>query len=133
MWRGLVVKAEYAVPFVQGMTECRVIERFEGGFIREVLLRGATMRERITFTPDVEVYFERVDPADGSWITNILSDSERGPILTFTFAMTFPGLAAGSHEEGRRGEEIKVNYISAVRATIDEVRRRAQSGEVDAN
>ncbi|QWW72544.1 SRPBCC family protein [Rhizobium sp. WYJ-E13] len=130
MWQGLVSKAEYAVPFVPAMEDCRIIERFEGGFIREIKLRGTVMRERIVFTPDVEVYFERIDPADGGWITNVISESEKGLLLTFTFALTFPGVAAGSAEEKKRGEEVKASYIVAIQGTIDETRRRVQSGEI---
>lgn len=131
VWQGLVMKAEYAVPFVPGMTECHILERFEGGFMRQIALRGEIIRERITLTPEVEVLFERVQPNDGSWITNVLSDSEKGLLLTFTFAVNFPGAAAGSEEEKRRGEGIKESYTSAVRSTIDEVRRRVQSGEIN--
>ncbi len=40
VWAGLVMKAENAVPFVPGMQECAVAERFEGGFIRNVLING---------------------------------------------------------------------------------------------
>ena len=58
------MKAEYAVPFVPAMKECRILERFDDGFLREVHLRGSVMRERIVFhRPEVEVYFERI-PAE---------------------------------------------------------------------
>jgi hypothetical protein len=50
MWRGLVSKAEYAVPFVPGMTECRVTARLPDGFLREVAIRDVRMVERITLT-----------------------------------------------------------------------------------
>ncbi len=59
------------------------------------------MRERVMFAPETEVYFERVDPPDGGWISNVTSDSDRGLLLTFTFAQTFPGVAPGSDEEQR--------------------------------
>jgi hypothetical protein len=133
MWQGLVSKAEYAVPFVPAMEDCRVIERFNDGFIREIKLRGTTMRERIIFTPDVEVYFERVDPVNGGWITNVISESDGGLLLTFTFALVFPGVEAGSADEKARGEEVKQSYIKAITATIDETRRRVDAGEIDAS
>lgn len=123
MWKGLVRKAEYAVPFVPEMTDCRILERFDGGFLRQIRLRGTIMRERIMFTPDVEVYFERVDPADSGWITNVMSESNRGLLLTFTFALTFPGTAEGSEQERQRGAGVKDSYIVAIEATIAETRR----------
>lgn len=128
MWKGLVMKAEDAAPFVPAMKECRILERYDDGFLREVHLRGVVMRERIVFTPDVEVYFERVDPPDGGWITNVLSDSDRGLMLTFTFGLTFPGVVAGSAEERRRGDAVKESYVAAIAATLAETRRRVREG-----
>ncbi len=128
MWKGLVMKAEYAVPFVPAMKDCRILERFDNGFLREVDLRGRVMRERIVFTPDVEVYFERVDPSNGGWITNVISESNRGLLLTFTFALTFPGIDEGSEEERQRGDAVKESYIAAISATLAETRRRAREG-----
>ena len=86
------------------------------------------MRERIVFTPDVEVYFERVDPSNGGWITNVISESNRGLLLTFTFALTFPGVGEGSEEERQRGDAVKESYIAAISATLTETRRRAREG-----
>jgi len=128
MWKGLVQKAEYAVPFVPAMDDCRILERFEGGFTREIKLRGTVMRERIEFTPDIEVYFERIDPVDGGWITNVMSDSSRGLLLTFTFALNFPGTAAGSEKERNLGDQVRASYVTAIEATIAETRRRVQQG-----
>jgi hypothetical protein len=130
LWKGLVMKAEYAVPFVPAMEDCRIIERFDDGFLREVHLRGVVMRERIIFTPDVEVYFERVEPPNGGWITNVISESERGLLLTFTFALTFPGIPEGSDEERRRGDAVKESYVAAIAATLAETRRRVRDGVI---
>ena len=130
MWKGLVQKAEYAVPFVPAMEDCRVLERFDDGFIREIHLRGTVMRERIVFTPDVQVHFTRIDPADGGWIANVMSESDRGLLLTFIFALTFPGVAAGSSEERRLGGQVKASYVEAITATIAETRRRVKEGVV---
>jgi hypothetical protein len=130
MWKGLVQKAEYAVPFVPAMKACEVIERFDDGFIRQITLRGMTVRERITFTPDVQVLFQRIESADIGWITNVLSDSERGLLLTFTFALCFEGVVTGSDEERRKGEEVRESYVEAIAATITETRRRVSAGEI---
>jgi hypothetical protein len=35
VWRGLVMKAENAVPFVPAMTRCEVVERRENQLVRE--------------------------------------------------------------------------------------------------
>jgi hypothetical protein len=76
----------------------------------------------------VKVRFERIEAQgfDG-WIDNVMSDSEQGLQLTFTFSVGFPGLAHGSAEERTAGEKVKESYFEAVRNTIDETRRRAAS------
>jgi hypothetical protein len=124
MWRGLVMKAENALPFVHAMESCRVLETYPDGFLREIKLRGVMMKERITFTPPVEVYFERIDAQgyDG-WITNVLSEGPGGLMLTFTFAVGFPGAAPGSQEEREQGDAVRESYASAVESTLAATRR----------
>ncbi len=131
VWRGLVMKAENAVPFVPGMQACKVIERYPDGLLREIALGGARFKEKITFTPPVQVLFERIDTAEhAGWITNIISESERGLILTFTFSVNFPGVSPGSEAEKQRGAEMKSSYVKAVAATLKEVRRLAAAGQL---
>jgi hypothetical protein len=131
MWQGLVMKAENALPFVHAMEACRVLERYPDGFLREIKLRGVSMKERITFTPPVEVYFERVDAQgyDG-WIANVLSDGPSGLILTFTFAVGFPDTLPGSPEEKQKGDAVRESYASAVASTLDATRRLASEGRL---
>ncbi len=76
------------------------------------------------------MYFERIDPADGGWITNLLSEFGDELVLTFTFALTFPGAAPGSDEEQRRGDEVKQSYVEAISVTFRETRRRVAAGEI---
>jgi hypothetical protein len=131
VWRGLVMKAENALPFVAAMEECRIVERYPDGFLREIKLRGVVMRERITFTPPVEVYFERVDAQgyDG-WITNLISDGPQGPLLTFTFAVGFPGAPPGSEIEQKMGDAVRDSYVSAITSTLDAVRRLVRENKL---
>jgi Domain of unknown function (DUF1857) len=77
--------------FVPEMRDCRILKRYWDGLLREIDIRGNVMRERVVFAPETEVYFERVYPPDGGWTTNVISDSNRGLMLTFTFAQTLPG------------------------------------------
>jgi len=131
VWRGLVMKAENAVSFVHAMEHCRVLERYDDGFLREIVLRGVRMTERITLTPPVEILFERVEAQgfDG-WVSNLISESERGLLLTFTFAVGFPGVAPNSAEERRRGDVVRANYLSAVDTTLVAVRLMAANGQI---
>ena len=131
VWRGLVMKAEDAVPFVPGMESCTIIERYDDGFLREVVLRGDRFRERITLTKPVQVHFQRVDTTDhAGWITNVISEGAMGLLLTFTFATNFPGVTPGSPEEVTAGAAMKASYIGAVTATLATVRRLAGEGKL---
>jgi hypothetical protein len=123
LWTALQMKAENPVGFVPGMESCTVTERYENGFLREAVLRGKPLVERITYTAPVVVHFERKS-SDG-WITNTISESERGLLLTFCFSVAFPNVIAGSHEEQEFGLSMSKNYMKAVETTLGEARRRA--------
>jgi hypothetical protein len=114
VWAGLVMKAENAVPFVPGMQECAIVERFDGGFTRRILINGRHMMERITLTPEAQVLFERVDAAgnaSGGWIANVLSEGEEGLLLTFVLNV--------ASEPGR---DLKTQYTAAIAATLKATR-----------
>jgi Acetylaranotin biosynthesis cluster protein L len=124
VWRGLVMKAENAVLFVPRMQSCTVIERWSDGLLREVVNDSHRFREKITFTPPVEVLFERVGTADNAgWITNVISESEHGLLLTFTFSVNLPGTTPGGAEERAKGETMRETYVGAVKATLARVRQ----------
>ena len=131
VWRGLMMKAENAVLFVPRMQSCTVLERWADGLLREVVNDGNRFREKITFTPPVEVLFERVDTADNAgWITNVISESEHGLLLTFTFAVNLPGVAPGTPEERKKGETMRESYVGAVKATLVRVRQLVSEGKL---
>lgn len=132
IWRGLVMKAENAVPFVPGMTRCQIVERLnETSFWRKVEYRGETFAEKVTLTEPVEVLFEReTETLNAGWITNVLSDHDDGVVLTFTFAVSFPGKAAGSPEERAAGNDMRGAYSAAVSATLAAVRALVVRGEI---
>lgn len=134
VWRGLVMKAENALPFVPAMQECRVIERFPGGLVRTILARGERLTERVTFTPQVQVRFDRTDHAGrpAGWIENVLSDGERGLLLTFVLNIILPGVEPGSDEEQRRGASIRQSYVEAIEATLRMTRTLARDGALAA-
>jgi hypothetical protein len=109
VWGGLVMKAENSVPFVRGMDECMIAERFDGGFIRKILINGRRWTERVTLTPQAQVVFERIDDHGKAlgWIANILSEDENGLLLTFVLNVASPD-----------DRDLKQTYISAIAATL---------------
>jgi hypothetical protein len=106
------------------MKSCVIVERHDQGFLREVVNGGDRFREEITLTSQVEVLFERVDTvANAGWITNVISDSDDGLLLTFTFAVNIPGTEPGTPAERTRGEAMRENYVGAVKSTLARVRQ----------
>ncbi len=123
IWRGLVMKAENALAFVPAMQTCDVLSRTDCGLLREITIGGQRFKERVTFTPPIEVLFERIDTTtNAGWITNVISESDYGLLLTFTFGLTFPDVTAGSAAEQQRGDAVKADYFGAVAATLRTVR-----------
>ena len=128
IWRGLEMKAENALPFVPGMSKCEVVERHDNIILRDVTFAGSSHRERITLHAPVQVHFERV--GENGFIENTISDSERGLLLSFTFALDFPGTEPGSVEETAKGDGMRGAYIGAVGATIARVRQMVADKEI---
>jgi hypothetical protein len=130
VWRGLVMKAENALPFVPAMQECTVTSRSENALVRNVMTRDERFTERVTFTPQVQVLFDRTDGAgrDAGWIANVLSEGERGLLLTFVLNVVIADVEPGSPEERRRGEVIKASYVEAIATTVQMMRTLAREG-----
>lgn len=128
VWRGLEMKAENAIPFVNGMSQCDVLERKDNTITRVVTFKGSQHKELITLFKPVKVQFERMDGT--GWIDNTLSESENGLILAFTFGVTFPGIAEGTDAERTQGDTMRGAYVGAVEATLSRVRQMVRDGEL---
>lgn len=128
VWKGLEMKAENALPFVNGMTQCDVLERKDNTILREVTFMGGQSQEFITLHAPVKVQFERTDGT--GWIDNTISDSDNGLLLSFTFGINFPGIADGSPEEKEKGDGMRGAYVGAVAATLKQVRQMVSDGEL---
>lgn len=133
IWRGLVMKAENPVPFLDAMSACAVIERGDDWLLRDFTLRGEDMQERVTFEPEERVTFVRTrSSAMGTVMNEIvqLDDGEMG--LRFTFSLDVDGVEDGSPEEAEFAERMSKSYFQGVESTLAEIRRRVVSGEMDA-
>jgi hypothetical protein len=128
LWRGLEMKAENALPFVPGMAKCELVERKGNIIVRDVEFAGNSHRERITLHKPVLVHFERV--GEDGFIENTISDSAHGLMLSFTFALKFPGAEEGSTEEQQAGDHMRHAYINAVGATLERVRKMVVDHEL---
>ncbi len=131
VWQGLVMKAEDAVVFVPVIEYCQVLERYPDGLLREISIAGNKIKEKITLTPFVQVHFERVETLDDAgWISNTISESENGLMLSFTFAVNFKGMAAGSEQERQQGEKMKETYRAAIESTLKKIREMVEQNKI---
>jgi Domain of unknown function (DUF1857) len=127
VWRGLVMKAENPLPFVPVISSCKVIERRPDGLIREIVDKGDTIREVVTFYPQRMVKFERTSGRVlGTILNEIIEDADGDLALKFTFTLTIENVAAGSAAERDFAAQMEDGYLMAVRATLDAMRKLAR-------
>jgi hypothetical protein len=131
VWRGLVMKADNALPFVPAMTHCKVLHReSDTVFVREIEFRGERCRERITLTPEQRVKFERLDGSVLGTILNLIEEDEQGLGLRFSFRLELAGVAPGSQQETDYAKVVEKDYLKAVDATLAAIRK--MKGDRDA-
>lgn len=125
VWKGLVMKADNALPFVPGMAKCDVIERTANGLVRDIVFRGEDAREKITFYPEEKVVFLRLSGnADGFIVNEVLGDA--GDLrLRFSFALQLANAPSGSAKEHEFREVMERDYLKAVDATLGAIRKMA--------
>ncbi|HEX5569049.1 MAG TPA: SRPBCC family protein [Streptomyces sp.] len=79
VWEGLVHKAEHPSPYVPAVTACKVLERHEDGFLREITVRDEVLvQERVTFLPEERVVFRPVNDPCIEEIVNAIGEDEHG-------------------------------------------------------
>ena len=131
VWNGLLLKANDALPFVPQMESCHVVERGPGWLVRDILLKGVPLRERVTFEPEQRVVFERIRGAETGRIENVIETGADGELgLRFSFALGHEDLEPGSAAETEHFAPMRGMYEGAVASTLAAVRRTA-SGQGD--
>jgi hypothetical protein len=123
IWKGLVMKADNALPFVPGMAKCDVVERTANGLIRDIVFRGEDAREKITFYPEEKVVFLRLSGnADGFIVNEVLGESD-DLRLRFSFALQLVDAPSESAKEQEFREVMERDYVKAVDATLAAIRQ----------
>lgn len=129
VWAGLLLKANNALPYVPQMQKCEVVEQGAGWLVRDIVLKGVAMRERVTFEPERRVIFERIGGPEPGRIENTIGVDAGGALtLTFSFSLSKQGLASGSKEERDHFAPMEGMYFGAVASTLDAVRKTAREG-----
>ncbi|WP_433201686.1 SRPBCC family protein [Nocardia sp. CA-107356] len=127
VWQGLVMKANNALPFVPAMTHCHVTARLDDEtFEREIELFGDRYSERISLQPQRRVVFTRLSGPVLGTIANDIEEDEGALFLRFSFALVLEGAQSSSAEESAYADETATQYVAAVGATLDAMRRVAR-------
>ena len=128
VWDGLVLKANNALPFVPAMTYCEVTQRHSDTvFDRDIDFRGQRFTERITLEAPHRVTFTRIAGPVLGTIANEVIDGQDGLALRFSFALVVLGVAGGSAEEQAYADSMTGDYLKAVAATLNAMRRLAEA------
>lgn len=123
IWKGLVMKATNALPFVPGMEKCDVIARTDHGLLRDILFRGADARERVTFHPERKIVFVRESGNVDGFIVNEIIGEADDLRLRFSFAFQLVDSASESPEENEYRAVMERDYVQAVDATLGAIRK----------
>ena len=129
VWDGLVLKANNALPFVPAMTYCEVTKRHSDTvFDRDIDFRGQRFTERITLEAPYRVTFTRIaGPVLGTIANEVESTDDGDLALRFSFALVVHGVAGGSAEEQAYADSMTGDYLQAVAATLNAMRRLAEA------
>jgi hypothetical protein len=128
VWDGLVLKAENALPFVPAMTYCEVTQRHgDTVFDRDIDFRGQRFTERITLEAPHRVTFTRIAGPVLGTIANEIQGAGDDLQLRFSFALVVADVEGGSAEEKAYAESMTGDYLKAVEATLNAMRRLAEA------
>ncbi|MFJ8026188.1 SRPBCC family protein [Streptomyces sp. NPDC096311] len=126
VWEGLVLKADNALPFVPAMSDCKVVERYgEARFDRDIRIRGDAFRERITLEEPHRVVFTRLSGPILGTIANEIEGEGDDIRLRFSFALVLTGTPGNSEAEEQYAKTMTGDYIQALTATLNAMRRIA--------
>ncbi|QCP48829.1 DUF1857 family protein [Trinickia violacea] len=120
LWEGLVLRAEQPQLFVMGLDSCTILSRTDSTLERELHYGHATVRDRVTLTPQESVRYDILATeahVGGSLTMTIEQPDDLQLFLRFEYRTTLP---AADTEDARQTQEI---VKSAYReADIDTVR-----------
>ena len=126
VWKGLVLKANNALPFVPSMTFCEVVQRHSDTvFDRDIDFRGQRFTERITLEAPHRVVFTRIAGPVLGTIANEIEGPDDDLRLRFSFALVVSGVEGGSAGERDYADSMTGDYLKAVEATLNAMRRMA--------
>jgi hypothetical protein len=95
-------------------------------FDRDIEFRGQQFRERITLEEPHRVVFTRISGPVLGTIANEIEGPDDALQLRFSFALVVAGVQGGSQAEREYAEGMTKDYLKAVAATLNAMRRIAR-------
>ena len=109
------------------MTQCEIVERHgPTSFDRDIEFRGQRFRERVTLEEPHRVVFTRLSGPVLGTIANEIEGPDDDLRLRFSFALVVAGVEGGSATEREYADGMTGDYLKAVAATLDAMRRIAR-------
>lgn len=131
VWQALLWKAEFAHLFVKPITECNILERFDDGFLREIVHEDTQGREilyeRIFLDDMKSVRFLRLNGSVGGEIVNTIS-TEPELSLDFSFTLALSGETHASPKELQYRADFLAGYVIAAESTLEAAREAVRTG-----
>jgi hypothetical protein len=110
LWEGLVLRAEQPQLFVIGLDSCSILSRTDSTMERELHYGQATVRDRVTLTPQQSVRYDISATADyvgGSLTMTIEQPDELQLFLRFEYKTSLPSAEEKNGDpDARQTEEI---------------------------
>jgi hypothetical protein len=125
LWESLLAKAEEPTSYVPAITECRMVERYDDGFLREAIRNGEKLVQRVRPEPQHRIVFEHICDPDVASITNIIgTDADGGTTFTIETAFTEEG-AARALRDGEFLRSTAEYFTSTIEAIVRVLRTMA--------
>lgn len=127
LWEGLVLRAEQPQLFVIGLDSCTILSREGNTLERELHYGHATVRDRVTLTPNENVRYDILATAEyvgGSLTMTIEQPDELQLFLRFEYRTTLP--TADTEDDRQTSEIVKSAYRESDIDTVRLIRQYVQ-------
>jgi hypothetical protein len=129
LWEGLVLRAEQPQLFVIGLDSCSILSRTDSTMERELHYGHATVRDRVTLTPNESVRYDIMATAEhvGGSLTMTIEQL----FLRFEYRTTLP--TADTEDDRQTSEIVKSAYRESDIDTVRLIRQFVQGDGTQSN
>ncbi|MDH6576295.1 AtaL-like protein [Kitasatospora sp. MAP5-34] len=125
LWAQLLQKAENPVPYTPAITRCTILDRFPGGFTREIVRDGRPVFQRIEIDPGQRIVYRQPGDPEVEFITNEVGCDEDGRLALTISVRLAPAATAKAFRESRFLEAADAYFTDALHSAVDEIRATA--------